>query len=143
MASPKQAKALPTPTYIIPSSEHELKMSYGMFNDIMRLVGDVQNASTILITDSMTRDLIVRRLFTDTKKALEKTEDLVDSFEIEILPSELDGIMAWVVDHITHFLLSTGKTMQAMMVKYKDDLPEDKLESVVASLNPSNDGSES
>ena len=136
---PKRPESLPSPTYTVPSNEKELRMSYGMFNDIMRLVGNPQDASQLLITDSMTRDLVIRRLFTDNKKALDKTEDLVDSFEIDILPSEIDGIIGWVADHCAHFLLSMGHQMTTVAEKYQTQLEEANER---ASLLQSKSGSE-
>jgi hypothetical protein len=139
MASPK-SESLPSPTFTVPSSGHELRMSYGMFNDIMRLVGNPQDAMQLLITDSVTRDLVIRRLFTDNKKSIDKVEELTDSFEIEVLPSEIDGIVGWVADHCAHFLLSTGRAMMNVETKYKSQMDEVKEK---ASLNQSSSGSES
>ena len=124
MASPKPALSLPSPTYKVPSTEHELRMSYGMFSDIMRLIGSTDDVGILLVSDSTTRDLVLRRLFTDNKKAVEKTEELVDSFEIDILPTELDGILAWVADHATHFLLSTGRALTEVIKGYQDQMPK-------------------
>lgn len=116
-------------------------MSYGMFSDIMRLVGSTQDVASLLITDSSTRDLVIRRLYTDNNRAIDKIEELIDSFEIDILPTELDGVMAWVADHAAHFLLSTGRKMQEVAEKYQSD--EDKRkEEKEASLSQSNSGSE-
>lgn len=134
-----KTKSLPNPTYTVVSSGKELRMSYGMFNDIMRLIGNPQDASQLLMTDSMTRDLVIRRLYTETPKSIEKTEDLIDSFEIDILPSEIDGIVAWVADHTAHFLVSTGQAMTTVMEKYKEQVDEITSQ---ASLPPSKDGSQ-
>lgn len=139
MAKPK-SESLPNPTYKIPSNERELRMSYGMFNDIMRLIGNPQDATQLLITDSVTRDLVIRRLFTENNKSIDKVEDLIDSFEIDILPTEIDGICGWVADHCAHFLLSTGKAMLNLETKYKDEL---KAAKETASSSLSNSGSES
>lgn len=131
--------SLPSPTYTVPSNNKELRMSYGMYNDIMRLVGDPQSATQLLITDATTRDLVVRRLFTENNKSVTQTDELIDSFEIDILPSELDGIVAWVADHVAYFLLSTGTKMNEVVEKYRG-LGEELAKAV--SSNQSNDGSE-
>ena len=113
-------------------------MSYGMFNDILRLVGNPADAAQLLISDSNTRDLVVRRLFTDNKKSVEKFEELIDAYEIEILPTDVAGIVGWVADHCAHFLISTGGKMQNLEKKYKDE-----LENAKASSDQSKSGSES
>jgi len=126
MATPTSPVSLPEPTYTVPSTSKELRMSYGMFSDIMRLVGNAQDVTMSLINDSISRDLVLRRLFTDTKKALTSTDDLIDSFEIEILPTEIDGIIAWVADHASYFMLSTGNAMGEVLKRYQ---PKDPVES--------------
>lgn len=108
-------------------------MSYGMFNDIMRLLGSGQDVAVLLLSDPGTRDLVIRRLFTDTNKSLDKFEDLIDSFEVDILPEEMDGILAWVADHATRFLLSTGKAMKTVAEKYQDQLPKQPSEETPSS----------
>lgn len=138
MVKPK-SESLPSPTYTIPSNGTELRMSYGMFNDIMRLIGNPQDATDMLITDAVTRDLVIRRLFTDNNKAISNVDDLIDAYSINILPTELDGILGWVADHCAHFLLSTGSAMMAMSEKYKDQLDEAKEK---VSLSQSKSGSE-
>jgi hypothetical protein len=142
MASQKTATSLPSPTYKVESTGTELRMSYGMFNDIMRLIGNVQDVSGLLITDAMTRDLVIRRLFTDNKKSVESTDELISAYEIEISPSELDGILGWVADHSAHFLLSTGRSLTKVMEKYQDQLPQNQKEKN-PSLSQSSDGLES
>lgn len=124
MADKASPPSLPKGSHIIESNGKELRMSYGMFNDIMRIVGNTPDASTIMITDPMARDLVIRRLFTDNNKTIDKTEDLIDPFDIEVLPSELDGILAWVADHVSHFFVSTGRTMQGVLEKYQNQLPK-------------------
>jgi hypothetical protein len=91
-----------------------------MYNDIMRLIGDPQNATQLLIQDAGTRDLVIRRLYTDNNKAINEIDELIDSFEIDILPTELDSILGWVIDHVTYFLLSTGRMSAEVMSKYQE-----------------------
>lgn len=124
MAGKPQTMSLPSPTYKIESSDRELRMSYGMFNDIMRIIGHSEDLSIVLITDPMVRDLVIRRLFTDTKQSVNKEEDLINAFDIEVLPSELDGVLSWVADHASHFMLSTGRAMRGILEKYQDQIPQ-------------------
>ena len=121
MANPPSTPSLPSGTYTVPSTGKELRMSYGMFNDIMRLIGNQQDVALLLLTDAGTRDLVIRRLFTENNKAIDKFDELIDSFEIPILPEEMDGILAWVADHATRFLLSTGKALGKVAEKYQTE----------------------
>lgn len=138
MADNKSHESLPSPTYTTPSSGHELKMSYGMFSDINRIVGDIENSSALLMSDAMTRDLVIRRLFTNNNKAVTEFDELTGSFDIDISPAEIDGILGWVVDHLAYFLVSTGRAMTSLMEKYKDEMPDPKT----PSSNQSSDGTE-
>jgi hypothetical protein len=140
MADKKPDMLLPSPTFEVKSSGKELKMSYGMYNDIMRLIGNPEDATQLLVRDAMTRDLVIRRLFTDNNKSVEKTEELIDSYEIDIQPSELDGVVAWVADHVAYFLFSTGRMMEPVIQKYQDQMPKVEADNEVSS-NPSSDGS--
>lgn len=111
------------------SDEIELHMSYGMFNDIMRIVGNVEDVTYLLINDAMTRDLIIRRLFTDNGKAITDEKELIDPHEITIAPAEISIILAWVADHVTHFLVSTGRGLQETLTKYKTEEKEENQSS--------------
>lgn len=110
-----QNQSLPEPKITV--GDKELHMSYGMFNDLMRLMGNVDDVSYILINDPMTRDLVIRRLFTEGK--LTKEEDLIDSNEIDISITDISTIVAWVADHVSHFLLSTGQALRPVLEKYQ------------------------
>lgn len=107
-----------------------------MFNDVMRIMGSVDDVSYLLINDPMTRDLVIRRLFTDNNKALTDEKELVDSHEIEVSPVDVSRILAWVADHTSHFLLSTGRELTTVMTKYKDQLPKGSQED---ETNPSSE----
>jgi hypothetical protein len=107
-----------------------LTMSYGMFTDIMRIMGDSEDAVGLLMTDNNVRDQVVRRLFTKTRKAIQSLDDLIDSFEIDVNPLEQSNIVAWVADHVMHFTVSTAEQTRPVVVKYQE-----RLGSVSSSLS--------
>lgn len=107
-----------------------LTMTYGMFTDIMRIMGDSEDAVSILMSDNNVRDQVVRRLFTKTQKAIQSIDDLVDSFEIDVNPLEQSNIVAWVADHVMHFTVSTAEQTRPVVVKYQE-----RLEKVSSSLS--------
>lgn len=137
MADPKLS--LPSPTFKVGSTEKELRMSYGMFSDIMRLIGTTEDLAVLLVTDSSTRDLVLRRLFTETKKSINGVDDLADSFDVDILPSEMDEILAWVADHASYFLVSTGKALSTVILKYQKEEPKSETPSLESSKTGSTD----
>lgn len=122
----------------------ELHMTYGMFNDIMRIVGTNSDVSYVLINEPTTRDLVMRRLFTDNKKAVTDEKELIDSHEIEVSTIDVSRILAWVADHACHFLISTGQELKTTMEKYQNLLPKDEeKEEENQSSPPSKNGSKS
>jgi hypothetical protein len=94
-------------------------MSYGMFSDIMRILGKEEDTLTLLISNPNSRDLVVRRLYTEAKKAVENADELINAFEIPLSPIELDGLIAWVADHAMHFTMSTAEKTRPVVEKYQ------------------------
>ena len=133
MAKSQLNDTLPPKTISFPEDNIEIKMTYGMLAEILKIIGDGENAIEVLIGDSHTRDLVIRRIFTNTKEPVLKVEDLVSSYDIDLDPLSVDELIAWVADHVTHFTISTVKKTQAVVQKYEDK---------AASLNPSKNGSE-
>lgn len=125
---------LPSKTIRFEEDDIDLTMTYGMLSEILKFLGDSEEAVMILLTDANVRDYVVRRLFTDTRTPVEKVEDLISPFEIDLNPLNLDILLAWVADHVTHFTLSTAQKAQAVVQKYEDQ---------AASLSPLKSGSES
>lgn len=134
MAKSLPNSQLPPKTISFPEDDIEIKMSYGLLSEILKIIGDGENAIEVLLGDSNIRDFIVRRIFTDSKVPVLKEEDLISPYDIELDPLKLDELVAWVADHVTHFTISTAQKTQVVVEKYQDK---------VASLNPSKNGSES
>ena len=123
----------PRPEKSLKVGDHTLTMTYGMFGEVMRLIGSAEDTVDILLRDPQVRDLIVRRLFTDLQRPIEDFNELINPFEIDIDPLEQDAIVAWVAEHALHFTMSTAQKAQKVVEKYQETL---------ASLNPSKTGSE-
>ena len=109
----------PNPEYTTDAGD-TLKMTYFMFSDIMRLLGnDPDDSIALLMTHPDTRDFVMRRLFTDLRKPVETLDELINPYDINISPLELDGIIAWVADHVMHFTMSTAEKTRPVLEKYK------------------------
>jgi hypothetical protein len=98
--------------------DETLLMSYGMFSEIMRIIGDPDNAVETLMSDSNTRDWVIRRLFTKTNKPVETAEDLMNPYDIPLDPTEMDQVIAWVADHVLHFTISTAGKVKPVVERY-------------------------
>lgn len=96
-----------------------LTMTYGLFNEIMRVIPSPENITSLIVTDAMLRDYVVRRVLTGNKR-VEKDEDLVDPFELDVDIDDLDDLVAWVAEHVLHFFMRSAEKTAAIGTKYQD-----------------------
>jgi hypothetical protein len=136
MAKPDPNISRPEKTLTLPESDITLTMTYVVFNDILRFVGSIEQAMDSVMTNQEVRDLIIRRMLTDNKKAIQDIKDLVSLEEVEVDIFELDDILAWVMEHVTYFFMKTATRMQASVAKYPA-----MLEKMTTSSSPSETGS--
>ena len=94
-----------------------IKMSYGLFNEIMTVIPNPENIGDLLITDAGLRDYIVRRILTGNKK-ITTDEDLVDAFELDIDMDDLSDLVTWVGDHVLYFFMTSAAKTQKLGQKY-------------------------
>lgn len=110
----------PDKELVLEESETTLTMSYVMMNDIMRLVGGPDEAMTSILTNQEIRDLIIRRLFTDSKTSIEEFKDLIPIEDTKMDIFEMDDVLSWVMEHITYFFMRTAEKVQAAVNKYPE-----------------------
>lgn len=96
----------------------ELKMSFALFQELMRVIPDPENVTAILLTDFDLRDYLVRRTITGNKRVREDS-DLIDLYDLEIDDDQLDELVLWIVDHILHFFTTTGEKSKTLAQKYE------------------------
>lgn len=90
-----------------------LVMSYAMLGELLRFVaGFDPNAIGLLITDLVARDLVIRRLLTDLQRPIEGEHELINLFDVDIEPEEIDNMLGWVVAHFTSFFLRSLKLVE-------------------------------
>jgi hypothetical protein len=97
-----------------------ITMSYGLFNEIMRVVPSPENITDLIIKDPYLRDYVIRRMLTPGR--IEKDEDMVDSFDLDIDIEDLDGLVGWVGEHVLHFFMKSGAKMLAVSEKYQETI---------------------
>ncbi len=125
----------PDKELILKDSGMTIKMTYVVFNDILRYVGSIEDAMTSVMTNQDIRDLIIRRLLTDNKKPVEDLKDLIPLEDVEVDIFELDDMLAWTLEHVTYFFMKTASKMQASMTRF----PE-MVEKMKTSSSPSETG---
>ena len=132
MDAPKR----PDKEITLPESGIVVKMTYVVFNDILRFVGTIDEALSSILTNQETRDLIIRRCLTDSGKPIENMEDLISPNDVEIDIFEMDDLLGWVMEHVAYFFMRTATSMQTRVGRF----PE--LAKRMTSSDPSETGSE-
>lgn len=109
----------PDKSYKLESGE-ELVMTYVIFNDIVRFVGSVDVAVQSIMTSQDTRDVVLRRLLSSSKKQIEDEKDLLPIEEVDgkVDFFEIDDLLAWTMEHITYFFMSQASSMQQRMERF-------------------------
>ena len=105
-------------TLQVGEEEQEIKMTYGMFNELMQVIPDPQNITELLISDQGLRDYVFRRLLTGNKKVA-KEEDLVDPFDLELQLDQVDDLIMWAGDHILYFFTTSMTKVVSLGTKYE------------------------
>lgn len=98
----------------------EIKMSYTLFNDLLRFVGTMDEAMSSILTSQDTRDLVLRRVLTDSDKPVEDVKDLIPVEDIEIDVFEIEDILGWVMDHVTYFFMKTAVRLKTGAEKFPE-----------------------
>jgi len=114
--------------------EREIKWTYGLSNDIQRLVPDAGAAIGDITSQPYIRDYIVRRALTDKKGFVEKEEELISPEEIDDLdPDEVASILDWVSEHLLYFFGNSAGSMSRLAKQFS---------ALLQPLNHSSTGSE-
>ncbi len=105
------------------SDEYQVKMSYGLLMDLQRLLPGPEQAMTLVMTDPYTQDYVIRRVMTPSKATILKMEDLVAAESFDLEPSQVEGILTWVVQHILHFFAQRASMLAKTGQQFKTALP--------------------
>lgn len=95
-----------------------IPMSYGLFQDLTKVVPSPEQIEDLLLKDPYLRDYVIRRVLTGNKP-VKQEEDLVDPFEVDVSLEDCDEIIAWVMEHVLHFFMNSAQKSVEMMGKYK------------------------
>ncbi len=102
---------------------HVVKMTYGLFNEIMLVVPSPEDIGELLITNAGLRDYIIRRMLTGNKRVMED-KDLIDPFEMDVDITELNKLVMWVGDHILYFFMTSAEKTAELAKKYQETITQ-------------------
>lgn len=119
----------PAKELTLEDSEATFRMTYVVFNDILRFVGNIDEAMVSIMTNQEVRDLIIRRMLTDNDKPIQDIKDLIPSEQVSIDIFEIEDVLAWVMEHVTYFFMKTATRIQESVGKYPEMLQRMKTSS--------------
>jgi hypothetical protein len=110
----------PSRTFDITIGEEKttLIMSYGLFNEIMKVIPSPEQITDLIVKDPYLRDYVIRRMLTGNKR-VDKDEDLIDPFDLDLDIDQLDDLVAWVGEHILHFFMRSAAKTAKIGEKYQ------------------------
>lgn len=126
-------------TIKVNGEDQDIVMSYGLFNEISKVIPSPEQVPQLLVTDAMLRDYVVRRVLTGNKH-VKSDEDLIDPFTLDIDPDDLEDLVAWVADHVMSFFISSAAKANTVLTKYKG--PTQDLTALATQSNQLQAGSE-
>lgn len=121
---------VPTPEktlkYKLAGEEREAVMTYGLLNELVSLVRDLQEVADFYTSPDLRNKSILSVVAERTKtgKVLTKTEN-VDDLDIEI--EDVDAILAWVTTHVTAFFIRSMNRLSQGLSESLPPQPENNL----------------
>ena len=100
-----------------------IAMTYGLFNEIMKVVPSPEQINDLVVRDAFLRDYVVRRMLTGNKR-VERDEDLVDPFELDIDIDDLEDLVTWVAEHVLHFFMKSAAKTAKIGEKYQSTVEQ-------------------
>jgi hypothetical protein len=102
---------------------HTIKMTYGLFNEVMVVIPNPEDIGELLITNAGLRDYIIRRMLTGNKRVTNE-EDMVDAFSMDVDITDLNNLVAWVGDHILYFFMTSAAKTAELAQKYQETITQ-------------------
>jgi hypothetical protein len=102
----------------INGKEQDIKMSFGLLNNLCRLVGDIDNAASMAI-DPVLRDTVLIELLSDRDARGKITERL----DLDLLDADADKIgelIDWAGGHVFDFFLKGLERTKALQDRHLD-----------------------
>lgn len=110
-----------------------VKWTYGLSNDIQRLVPDPGAAIDSFLQQPYTRDYVIRRVLTDKKGVITDESELIPYEQIDDLDSDdIVKMLDWVTGHLLYFFANSAAFIRRQGEAFKAALPQSA---------PSNSGS--
>lgn len=114
--------------------EREIFMSFGLLNDLTRLVTDPSEVPRMLL-DPELRDAVLKELLAERKKSGKVLKDLPDVEDIDADPGEIEKLLDWTMEHVMAFFVRSLQKTAKMGERHLETLKS--LQSSLDGLNGS------
>lgn len=107
----------------------EIKMSFGLLNQLCSMCGDVEDAMMFGIDANLREEAL--RLMLSKRDDQGRIEENVNLFNIDVDPDAINDLLDWAGGHVLDFFLKAAEKTKAM-----GEARQDRLEA----LQPSSSG---
>jgi hypothetical protein len=108
-------------------TEYKVKFTYGLFQDLQRLVPDAAVLVDTIAADPHTRDYVIRRCMTPEKKIITDWELLKPAEDLGLDdPDQINELLQWATGHLLYFFaISAGglKQLSSLLAQKLGDQP--------------------
>lgn len=110
--------------------EKEIKMTYGLFNDLQRVTPQPEHIVTTVLEDPWVRDYLIRRVLTDSKKMIDDETKLIKVEDTGIEdPAELARLLEWVTGHLLYFFATSAGNISRLGKEFGNQVPNEPVRS--------------
>lgn len=113
--------------------DQEIRWTYGLQQDLQRVLPDPASAVSLIMGDPMAQDFFIRRALTDKRGFIKDESELISAEQVELDPDQIADLLDWLTGHLLYFFASTAGKMSRLGVELSQSLPQ---------LPPSSAGSE-
>lgn len=96
----------------------EIKMSFGLLNNLCRLVGDIDNAAMMTIDPVMRESILVELL--SHRDAKGKVKEKIDLDSLDAAAGDIVDLIDWAGEHVFDFFLKGLERTRALQDKNLD-----------------------
>lgn len=105
-----------TLTIKVNNTEREIKMTYGLLDEIVGQVKDIDQIGNFFI-DQDTRNKVLTAVLSD-RTASGKITNKINADDVEIELEDVDAVLAWAASHVTSFFIRSLTNLAARVKQF-------------------------
>lgn len=120
MAELPDINKLDKPPLTIKFGDIEIKMTYGLELDLLRLLPDPSSALQLMMRDPFTQDYIVRRALTNKELMVIDEKELSET--MPLTSEQVQDLLMWVADHALYSFTKRAIALGTLGARYETAL---------------------